>query len=103
ARAYCIDHLLARREPNQLDAAAVSTEISRFDSACAAAAAELETISARVAKTLGKEEADLIQAHRILLRDPALIGRVKSAILNRHVDARTALQELLDEYTTAFG
>src|ERR671922_252537 len=41
ARAYCVDEVLARREPHQLDAAALSDEISRFDSACAAAAPEL--------------------------------------------------------------
>ena len=36
------------------------------------------------------------------LRDPALVGKVKSAIIHRQVDARTALHETLDEYTLLF-
>jgi phosphoenolpyruvate-protein phosphotransferase len=103
ARAYCLDQVLARREPHQLDAAALSGEISRFDAACAAAGQELDAIVQRVTHQLAKEDAGIFQVHRLLLRDPALIGRVKSAILNRHIDARTALQELLDEYSAAFG
>ena len=52
---------------------------------------------------MGEDEAAISRAHRLLLRDPALIGKVKSIILNRHVDARTALQETLDEYANLFS
>jgi phosphoenolpyruvate-protein phosphotransferase len=103
ARAYCLDEVLARREPHQLDVAALSGEISRLDGACAAALQELDTIIGRVTSQLGEDEAGIFRAHRLLLRDPALIGKVKSTILNRHVDAQTALQEALDEYTALFS
>src|SRR5208283_2109200 len=103
APAYCVDPVLASREPSTVDQAAVSGEISRFDNACAQAAQELDVITARVAQQVGKEEAAIFQAHRMLLRDPALVSRVKNAILSRHIDARTALHELLDEYTKLFG
>src|SRR2546425_733090 len=102
-RAYCVDQMLARRDPYQLDAAALSDEVVRFDAAVSAAAAELDAIVSRVSQQVGEEEAAIFRAHRLLLRDPALIGKVKSAILTRHVDARTALHETLDEYTTLFG
>lgn len=103
ARAYCVDSVLARREPHYLSAAAVSEEVVRFDNACAAAAQELDGIIARVCQQLGEEEAAIFRAHRLLLRDPALVGKVKTAILNRQVDARTALHDLLDEYAVVFG
>jgi phosphoenolpyruvate-protein phosphotransferase len=103
ARAYCVDEVLARREPNKLDAAVLSAEIARFDSACAAAARDLDAIVERVTRQVGEQEAAIFQAHRLLLRDPALIGKVKSAILDRHVDAHTALQEVLDEYAALFA
>lgn len=103
ARAYCVDQVLARREPNQLDVARLSEEISRFDAACQAAGQELDAIVTRVGQQLGEEEAAIFRGHRLLLRDPALIGKVKTAILNRHVDARTALHEVLDEYTALFS
>jgi phosphoenolpyruvate-protein phosphotransferase (PTS system enzyme I) len=103
APAYCVDHVLARRAPGKLDVAAVSGEITRFDSACAAAGLELDAIITRVNQQVGKEQAAIFKVHRLLLRDPALVGRVKSAILDRQIDARTALQELLDEYGAAFA
>jgi phosphoenolpyruvate-protein phosphotransferase (PTS system enzyme I) len=103
ARAYCVDEILARHAPGKLDLAAVSGEISRFDNACAAAARDLDAIVARVGQQVGDQEAAIFQAHRLLLRDPALITKVKSAILDRHIDAHTALQETLDEYAALFA
>ena len=90
ARAYCLDEVLARRDPKMLDLAAVSGEVA-LDRACAAAAHELDAIAGRVAKQLGEEEAAIFRAHRQLLRDPGLLGKVKSAILDRHVDAPNRL------------
>jgi phosphoenolpyruvate-protein phosphotransferase len=103
ARAYCVDEGLTRRDPRKLDEAALSGEIARFDRACAAAAAELETLTARVRREIGDDEAAIFHAHRLMLRDPSLIGKVKSAILDRHVDAQTALHEILDDYTRLFN
>jgi phosphoenolpyruvate-protein phosphotransferase len=103
ARAYCVDEVLARREPLKLDEAALSGELSRFDRACAGAAEELDAIVARVSQQLGEDEASIFRAHRLLLRDPAFVGKVKSIILKRHVDAPTALHETLEEYTKLFA
>src|SRR5262249_7988297 len=103
ARAYCMDEVLARREPHHLDAAAADAEIKRLDAACAAAAQELDSTIARVTTQVGEDEAAIFRAHRLLLRDPALSGQVKPAILNGHMDARSALQEALDEYTALFA
>jgi len=99
ARAYCVDPVLARREPQQIDAAALSDEVRRFEDAVRAAAEELDAIVASVTQQVGEEEAAIFRAHRLLLRDPNLIGKVKAAILTRHVDAATGLQEVVDEYT----
>lgn len=102
ARAYCVDEVLAQLEPHYLDAAALSGEVTRFENAIAAAGQELDAIVARVTQQLGEDEAAIFRGHRLLLRDPALITKVKTIILNKKVDARTALQEALDEYTTLF-
>ena len=103
ARAYCVDEVLARREPLKVDTAALSGEISHFDRACAAAAEELDAIVARVSQQLGEEEAAIFRAHRLILRDPAFISKVKSIILNRHVDVSSALHETLGEYNHLFA
>jgi phosphoenolpyruvate-protein phosphotransferase (PTS system enzyme I) len=103
ARAYCVDEVLARRDSHHLEVASLSDEAARFDRACTSAAAELDAIVARVTRQVGEKEAAIFQAHRLLLRDPALIHKVKSLIAHRRVDARTALHEVLDDYTELFA
>ncbi len=103
ARAYVTDEVLARRDPRKLDAAALSAEVARLDAACAAATRELDALIERVSRQLGPEAANILQAHRLLIRDPALLAKVKAAILDRHVDALTALHEVLEEYTALFS
>ncbi len=103
ARAYCVDEVLAPRDAQHLDAAGLPAEVRRFEEACQAAATELDAIVERVSAQLGESAAAIFRAHRLLLRDPALIGKVRAAILDRRVDARTALHEVLDEYSALFN
>jgi phosphoenolpyruvate-protein phosphotransferase len=103
ARAYCIDHVLARREPYHLESAALSAEVSRFDDACAAAVRELDALSATVARQIGEDEAAIFRAHRVLLRDPSLGAKVKAVIREKEIDAASALQVVLDEYEKLFA
>jgi phosphoenolpyruvate-protein phosphotransferase len=103
APAYCVDEVLVRREPRHLEAGALSGELKRFDDALAAAGREMDAIVERVRKQVGEEEAAIFRAHRLLLRDPALAGKVKAAITQRQVDTATALHETLDEYSELFA
>src|SRR5216683_828597 len=103
ARACVMDEVPASRESHQLDGIAVSAELNRVDAACAAATQELESTITRVSAQVGDEEAAIFRAHRQLLRDPVLINKVKSIIVNQHVDARTALQESIEQYSTLFA
>jgi phosphoenolpyruvate-protein phosphotransferase (PTS system enzyme I) len=103
ARVYRVDEVMARQNPTVLDPAALPGEVNRFENACAAAAAELDTIIDRVAREVGEEEAAIFRAHRLLLRDPALIGKVTSTILRKGVDAGSALQTVIDEYSKLFS
>jgi phosphotransferase system enzyme I (PtsI) len=98
-----MDEALVCQESPQPGVALPSEEVRRFDNACTHAVQELDTTIARVIRQVGEEEAAIFRAHRLLLRDPALIGKVKSTILNQHVDAFTALQRTLAEYTALFA
>jgi phosphoenolpyruvate-protein phosphotransferase len=102
AHAYCVDQVLAHHEPYHLDSSALSAESARFDRACAAAARELDDTIARVTRQVGEDEAAIFRAHRQLLRDPGLVQKVKSAIVERKVDAATALQQTLEQYRALF-
>jgi phosphotransferase system enzyme I (PtsI) len=103
ARAFCVDDVLTRREPQHLDAAAVSAELQRFDKAVHAVEAQIDAIIDRVTEQLGNDEAAIFRGHRLLLRDPALVGKVKSSILKKKLDARTSLQDALESYTELFS
>jgi phosphotransferase system enzyme I (PtsI) len=98
ARAYCVEHPLSWDEPHHLDAAALSGEIQRFEEACSAAVHELDETIARVSQEIGDDEAAIFRSHRLLLRDPTLVNKVKNGIRERRVDAATALHQVLDEY-----
>jgi phosphoenolpyruvate-protein phosphotransferase len=80
-----------------------SEQIGRFDHASACAVQELDATIAQVSRQVGDEEAAIFRAHRLLLRDPALIAKVKSTILHQHVDTFTALQRTLTEYMALFA
>jgi phosphotransferase system enzyme I (PtsI) len=103
ARAYCVDHGSARREPYHLESAAVAAEVQRFDEATAAAARDLDAIIAKVARQVGEDEAAIFCAHRLLLRDPSLGAKVKALIRDRQIDAASALELVLEEYEKLFA
>lgn len=95
--------MLARREPSKLEEGTVAAEIARLDAACNAATRELDDTIARVQKQVGEDEAAIFRAHRMLLRDPALIGKVKLHISTKQEDARSALLAAVGEYEQLFA
>jgi phosphoenolpyruvate-protein phosphotransferase len=103
ARAFCLDEAPRRSEALHLDAAALSGEASRFDQACAAVARELDAIIDRVSRQVGEDEAAIFRTHRLLVRDPTLAAKVRSAVLERQIDAATALREIVTEYDALLG
>jgi phosphoenolpyruvate-protein phosphotransferase len=77
--------------------------VAQFDEASSAASRDLDDLIVQIAKQLGEEEAAIFVAHRALLRDPALAEKVKTFIREQHLDAATALQQVLVENTASFA
>src|SRR5438067_147448 len=113
ARAYCVDQVLLRREPSQLDTAALSAEVSRFDAACAAAGRELDAIVERVTRQVGEAEAAIlarslgipaVSGLRGILREVqtgdlvALDGREGHVYLHPGPEVEAAYRKLQREY-----
>lgn len=92
-----------RAEPRQVTEAAAAGEVMQFNEARSAVAQDLNALITQVAKQVGEEEADIFRAHRALVDDPALGEKVRAAIRSRRVDARTALQVVLDEYAASLA
>ena len=68
----------------------------------AASSAELEKIRDKAAKSLGEEEAQVFDAHLMVLSDPEMIGQIKQHIQDNKVNAESSLKEVTDMYIGMF-
>ena len=78
-------------------------EVSRLDDALAASIKDVELIKENALKNLGEEEAQVFDAHLMVLSDPELIGQVKDSITSNKVNAESALKEVTDMFISIFA
>ncbi len=78
-------------------------EVSRLDDALAASIKDVELIKETALKNLGEEEAQVFDAHLMVLSDPELIGQVKDSITSNKVNAESALKEVTDIFISIFA
>ena len=78
-------------------------EISRLEEALAVSTKEIELIKETALKNLGEEEAQVFEAHLMVLSDPELVGQVKDAIISQKVNAEHALKEVSDMFISIFA
>ena len=78
-------------------------EISRLEDALAVSIKEIELIKETALKNLGEEEAQVFEAHLMVLSDPELVGQVKDAITSQKVNAEHALKEVSDMFISIFA
>lgn len=79
-----------------------SAEESRLDGALAKSTTELQAIREKAAQSLGEEEAQVFDAHLMVLSDPEMIGQIKQNIQDNKVNAEAALKEVTDMYIGMF-
>ncbi|MGX7013331.1 phosphoenolpyruvate--protein phosphotransferase [Vagococcus silagei] len=80
----------------------VDHEIARLSEALGHATGELQLIRDKAAKSLGEEEAQVFDAHLMVLSDPELIGAIESNIKDNNVNAESALKEVTDMFVGMF-
>ena len=80
----------------------VSAEAARLDDALSKSSAELQLIRNKAAESLGEEEAQVFDAHLMVLSDPEMIGQIKQSISDNKVNAEHALKEVTDMYIGMF-
>ena len=78
-------------------------EISRLEKALEVSTKEIELIKETALKNLGEEEAQVFEAHLMVLSDPELVGQVKDAITSQKVNAEHALKEVSDMFISIFA
>ena len=77
-------------------------EAKRLDDALAESIKELELIRDKAKLTLGEDEAQVFEAHVMVLSDPELIGQIKESVNTNKVNAEAALKEVTDMFIGIF-
>jgi phosphoenolpyruvate-protein phosphotransferase len=65
------------------------------------ARADLDTLAAQVAHSVGQQEAGIFTAQALMLADPALGERAEALVLTEQIDAASAIQRAGDEQAAA--
>lgn len=79
-----------------------SAEEARLDDALAKSTEELQQIREKAAQSLGEAEAQVFDAHLMVLSDPEMVGQIKQNIKDNSVNAESALKEVTDMYIGMF-
>ena len=79
-----------------------AAEEARLDGALAKSTEELQQIREKAAQSLGEAEAQVFDAHLMVLSDPEMVGQIKQNIKDNSVNAESALKEVTDMYIGMF-
>lgn len=77
-------------------------EIARLTDALAQSTNELQAIRDKAAETLGEEEAQVFDAHLMVLADPEMVGSIEANIRDNKVNAESGLKEVTDMFIGMF-
>ncbi len=79
-----------------------TAEVDRLQGALATSKQELELIKNQAEAELGKDKADIFEAHLLVLSDPELIASIEDKINTEKVNAEQALKDTTDMFITMF-
>lgn len=77
-------------------------EKARLDEALAKSSDELQAIRDKAAQSLGEEEAQVFDAHLMVLSDPEMTGQIKDSIDMNKVNAESATKDVTDMFISIF-
>ena len=80
----------------------VQAEVQRLRAAVQESDAELTKIRDTAQKTLGEEEAQVFDAHKMILADPEFVGAIESQIADQKLNAEQVLRNVADNFITTF-
>lgn len=102
-KAYRFDHEepLVPRRP--ITAKQVPEEEQRFRRALALTRRQLEQLQERVSREIGSTQAEIFQAHLLVLEDEVFVDRVISAMRREKVGAEFLLMEVVKQYIQALA
>ena len=80
-----------------------AAEIARLEAALEQAKTEITAIRDLALQTLGEHEAQVFEAHLLVLGDPELTDQIKSTIESTRVNAESALKDVSDMFVGIFA
>jgi len=101
--AYCIHEIFVDPDTKRLEDQEVTVELAQYEAARERAAADLRALQAKVASSVGQDEATIFRVHETILRDAAFSEKIRTWISKDRLTAQAALHRLLNEYTTLFA
>ncbi|HBG5344853.1 TPA: phosphoenolpyruvate--protein phosphotransferase [Clostridioides difficile] len=99
-KALVVEHSELVIEKKSIDN--VEAEIAKLENAVAVSKEELIKVKEKASEELGAEEAEIFEAHLLVLEDPELIGSAIDKIKTESVNAEYALNEIKEMFVSMF-
>lgn len=99
-------HIL-RQEPVQTTTTRIhedeiDRETEKLEQSVAHAYTQIEVLRDEMESTLGPEQAAILSAHLAFLEDPGFVGEMKKLIATDHIDAASAVQQIVSQFSQLF-
>jgi phosphotransferase system enzyme I (PtsI) len=91
-------HIIAQRE---ISAEETAGETGRFEKALVQTRQQIQEVQRKVVENLGAKEADIFEAHLLMLEDHALVGEVMRLIKEEKFNAEFAFHTVAERYSEA--
>ncbi|MEM9292379.1 MAG: phosphoenolpyruvate--protein phosphotransferase [Acidobacteriota bacterium] len=101
-RAVCLDNRVGDIYRIPLPEESIDDELERFHLAAKQARQELGEVRQKVGEDLAQELGGILDAHILLLKDPALLNRVEAVIRGERVNAEWAIHRTTSELSKRF-
>lgn len=92
-----------RVTPRVLALEETAPELERFHAALAVTRRQLEMIQTQVAARIGARDAEIFEAHLLVLEDVVLLEEIRRAITEQRVNAEAAVDGVVNRYASALA
>lgn len=101
--AYCIYEVYVDPSASVVGEGQALDELARFERAREATDDDLKALIEKVSTQVGEPEAAVFRVQETILRDPALLNKVRGWIVKERQTAQSALHHVLNEYSSLFA
>jgi len=82
--------------------AEVEVELAKFAAALGVAEQTLAALQKEVLERIGKREADIFEAQKLMLRDPSFVSEVSSRCSSERINVEAALADVIERFVRMF-